>query len=158
MHPQIPVDPSTPNADEHPDVPGGPSRPFGLAVSTELVIFLQQQVGQDRLVPIHVLHRLACHGQGAGGGRGRRAPCTPQEPLPLSGAEALGSPPRRSSRPARSSPGVRAVSAPAPQPLSPSARRPLAGFGQGRDSRRLRDPRSGLGGASSRLQACGTHT
>lgn len=29
MHPQIPVDPSTPNADEHPDVPGGPSRPCG---------------------------------------------------------------------------------------------------------------------------------
>lgn len=27
MHPQIPVDSSTPNADKHADVPGGPSRP-----------------------------------------------------------------------------------------------------------------------------------
>lgn len=80
MYPQIPVDSSTPNADKHANVPRGPSWSFGLAVSTELVIFLQQQVGQDRLVPIHVLHRLARHGQGAGGGRGRRAPCAPRSP------------------------------------------------------------------------------
>lgn len=27
MYPEIPVDPSTPNADKHANVPGGPSRP-----------------------------------------------------------------------------------------------------------------------------------
>lgn len=53
---------------------------FRLAVRTKLVILLQQQVGQDRLVPIHVLHRFARHSQGAGGGRGRRALLAPRNP------------------------------------------------------------------------------
>lgn len=80
VHPEIPVDSSTSNADEHTNVPGGPSWPFRLAVRTKLVILLQQQVGQDCLVPIHVLHRFARHGQGAGGGRGRRALLAPRNP------------------------------------------------------------------------------
>lgn len=86
--------------------------------------------------------------------RGQRAtrPLRPQEPLPGSWAEVSGSLPRRSSRLTPSRPGVRAVR---PPPRCPSARRPLAGFGQGRDPRRLRDPRSGLGGASSRPQRAG---
>lgn len=102
MHSQIPVDSSTPNADKHANVPGGPSWPFGLAVSTELVIFLQQQVGQDRLVPIHVLHRLARHGQGAGGGRGRSAPRAPRSPCLGPGLRPRG--PRSGAPPERDEP------------------------------------------------------
>lgn len=97
--------------------------------------------------------------------RGQRAkrPPRPQEPLPRSRVEASGPPLRRtsragravSSRPAPSRPGVRAV---CPPPRSPSARRLLAGSGQGGDPRRLRDLGRGLGGASPRPQACGPHT
>lgn len=154
------MDSSTSNADEHANVPGGPSWPFRLAVRTKLVILLQQQVGQDRLVPIHVLHRFARHGQGAGGGRGRRALLAPRNPClspevrtpgprpraPPENAGALSPCPVQ--RPFSSQPRL------PPNSAAPSGRRPLAGLGKGprpneavgpgRDPRPRQQGRSGL--------------
>ena len=58
MNPKIPMDASTSDANKHTNIPGIPSRTFGLAVGTVFVVLLPQQLGQDELVLLVQLLRL----------------------------------------------------------------------------------------------------
>lgn len=58
MNPKIPMDASTSDANKHTNIPGSPSRTFGLAVGAVLVVLFPQQLGQDELVLLVQLLRL----------------------------------------------------------------------------------------------------
>lgn len=74
MNPKISMDSSTSDANKHTNIPGSPSRTFGLAVGAVLVVLLPQQLGQDELVLLIQLLSLLPAGARRHLGSGARSP------------------------------------------------------------------------------------
>lgn len=74
MNPKISMDSSTSDANKHTNIPGSPSRTFGLAVGAVLVVLLPQQLGQDELVLLVQLLSLLPAGARRHRGSGAESP------------------------------------------------------------------------------------
>lgn len=68
------MDSSTSDANKHTNIPGSPSRTFGLAVGAVLVVLLPQQLGQDELVLLVQLLSLLPAGARRHRGSGAESP------------------------------------------------------------------------------------